>query len=219
MGNNNVWEKGYQNTKQLWSSNPDFRLMQYIDLVKKGNVLDLGIGEGRNSIPFASLGFDVDGVDSSQTAIDRCEDNFAGLDSTVNLINCDLKEYDIKKDNYTLIIAANVLNFFKKPEIAAMVQKIKAGLQEDGILYLTVFSTLEPKYITLKLNEKQVEENTFYIQERNSFVHYFTKEEIKEYFSEFELICLFEGVEYDTSHGAPHYHGGIDFMARKKRIY
>jgi len=213
----NNWDKYYQNTNQLWSSNPDFRLMQYFDLIKKGNVLDLGIGEGRNSIPFALSNCNIDGVDTFEPALSRCNEIFKGIDTTINLIKCDLREYDIKSDNYNLIIASSILNFFKKSEIDMIVQKIKQGLKEDGILYLTVFSTLDPKFSLLNLNQEKFEENTFYIEERNSYIHYFTQKERNKYFSDFELICLFEGIEYDTSHGTPHYHGCIDFMARKKR--
>lgn len=70
----------------------------------------------------------------------------------------------------------------------------------------------------LNNSQMQVEENTFYIEERCSYIHFFTQNEITEYFSDFEVFCLFEGIEYDISHGAPHYHGGIDFIARKKVI-
>jgi len=178
----------------------------------------LGIGDGRNSIPFAVNGFNIDGVDTSDTALNQCKENFSVLNANVNLVNCDITEYNIKHDNYNLIIVANVLNFFKKSDIDIMIQNIKHGLKEDGIIYITVFSTLEPRYSQLKNSQRQVEKNTFYIEERNSYIHYFSKNEITEYFSDFELICLFEGVEYDISHGTPHYHGGIDFMARKKKI-
>lgn len=211
------WGKYYQNTKKQLSSSPDFRLLQYLDLIEKGNVLDLGIGEGRNSIPFAINGCNIDGIDTYEPALSCCKEVFKDAETTINLINCDLREYDIKSDNYSLIIVANVLNFFKKSEIDKIVQRIHEGLKEDGILYLTTFSKLEPKYNILKHNQEMIEENTFYLEERNSYVHYFTQEEINEYFSDFELIFLYEGIEYDMSHGSPHYHGGIDFMARKKR--
>lgn len=211
----NIWENAYQNAKQLWGPNPDFRLLQYFDLIDKGRVLDLGIGEGRNSIPFAANGFHIDGVDTSETALSRCRETFSGLNAMGDFVNCDLRKYDIKKDNYNLIIAASVLNFFKKSDIDILIQKIKDGLKDDGLIYLTVFSTLEPRYSMLNISQKQVEKNTFYIEERNFHVHYFTQKEISEYFSDFKLICLFEGMEYDTSHGDPHYHGCIDFVARK----
>ncbi|MPM31234.1 tRNA (cmo5U34)-methyltransferase [bioreactor metagenome] len=214
----NDWEKYYKNSIGICGSMPDFRLIQYLDLVSKGNVLDLGIGEGRNSIPFAVKSFNIDGIDTSDTALSQCKEVFDKQGLNVNLVNCNLKDYNIKQDNYNLIIIANVLNFFNKLNINMIIHGIREGLKEDGILYLSVFSTLEPKYSELNISQKQVEENTFYLEERNSYVHYFTQNEITEYFSDFELICLYEGIEYDISHGNPHYHGGIEFMARKKRI-
>ncbi|MFD3157245.1 class I SAM-dependent methyltransferase [Haloimpatiens sp. FM7330] len=217
MKNNNMWEKSYQNTKQLWSSNPDAKLMQYFDLIEKGSLLDLGIGEGRNVVPFALTGFNIDGVDISETALERCRKNINKDNLIINLTNCDLTKYDVKKNEYTLIIAANVLNFFKKSDIEIIIKKIKDGLKEDGIIYLSVFSTLDPQYNLLKTSKKQIEDNTFYIDERDTYKHFFTKEELNKYFSDFELICCCEGVEYDHSHGEPHYHGGIEFMARKRK--
>ena len=106
MGNNNAWEKSYQNTKQLWGSNADSKLMQYFDLIKKGNLLDLGIGEGRNAPPFTFEGFNIDGIDMSETALNRCKENLSKKDSIINLVNSDLREYDINKDKYTLIIVS-----------------------------------------------------------------------------------------------------------------
>ncbi|MDF2504573.1 hypothetical protein [Clostridium sp.] len=42
------WEKYYEKSMEICDLTPDFRLIQYLDLISKGNVLDLGIGEGRN---------------------------------------------------------------------------------------------------------------------------------------------------------------------------
>lgn len=215
---NNIWEKSYKEVERLWSSNPDSKLMQYLGIINKGNMLDLGIGEGRNAMPFNMLGFNIDGVDISETALSRCRDNLNDSSSIINLDICDLRKYDIKKDNYSIIVSANVLNFFKKSEVDGIIRNIKDGLNEGGIVYLSVFSTLEPKYTFLKSNKKEneVEENTFYIEERDSYAHFFTQEELLQYFNDFELICVVEGLEYDSSHGNPHYHGGIEFIARKK---
>lgn len=219
MDKNNLWEKSYREVKRLWSSNPDAKLMQYFDLINKGHVLDLGIGEGRNALPFNMSGFNIDGVDISETALSRCRENLDDSSSIINLDICDLRKYDIKKDNYSIIISANVLNFFKKSEVDGIIKNIKSGLKADGVVYLSVFSTLEPNYKFLKSNKKEneVEENTFYIEERDSYAHFFTQEELLQHFNDFELICLVEGLEYDSSHGNPHYHGGIEFMARKKK--
>lgn len=212
----NVWERRYQQIQQLWSLNPDSKLMQYSDLVKSGDVLDLGIGEGRNSLPFAMNGFYIDGVDNSETAINRCKENFNLKNLSVHLTVTDLRHFIIEKNKYTLIIAANVLNFFRKEDVDELIEKIKLGIREDGIIYLSGLSILEPTYKFLKENKRGFEENTFYSDERNSYTHFFTKEELVNCFSDFELISCCEGLEYDNEQNNPHYHGIIEFLVRRK---
>lgn len=41
-------------------------------LPENGKVLDIGIGEGRNALFFAKQGFAVEGIDISETAVERC---------------------------------------------------------------------------------------------------------------------------------------------------
>jgi 2-polyprenyl-3-methyl-5-hydroxy-6-metoxy-1,4-benzoquinol methylase len=216
MGNLNVWDQRYQQIKQLWSLNPDSKLMQYFNLVELGDVLDLGIGEGRNSLPFAMNGFYIDGVDISETAINRCKENFNLENLAANLTITDLRHFIIEKNKYTLIIAANVLNFFRKADINELIEKIKLGIRDGGIIYLSAFSTLDPTYKFLKENQREFEENTFYSDQRNSYTYFFTKEELLNYFSDFELISCCEGLEYDNEQNNPHYHGIIEFLVRRK---
>ena len=81
---------------------------------------------------------------------------------------------------------------------------------------MSVFSTVEPTYKFLKENQREFEENTFYSNERNSYTHFFTKEELLNCFSGFELISCCEGLEYDNEQNNPHYHGIIEFLVRRK---
>ncbi|MCA1057635.1 methyltransferase domain-containing protein [Rossellomorea aquimaris] len=69
-GNKGIWERQYDQAENfLWSLRPIQTLVDYSPLVKEGNVLDLGIGEGRNALYFANKGFEVAGIDISETAI------------------------------------------------------------------------------------------------------------------------------------------------------
>ena len=44
-------------------------LVENVDLLPKGRVLDIAMGTGRNAIYLAGLGFEVEGVDISPEAI------------------------------------------------------------------------------------------------------------------------------------------------------
>lgn len=207
------WNDKYKENTRLWTSKTEPKIMKYLDLIKEGNILDLGIGEGRNSLPFAIDGFKIYGADTSEIAVERSRENLNRSDSVIT--KCDIREYNIEKNKFTLIIASYILNFFKKSEINLLMDKIKNGIADKGILYISVFSPLEPTYKAIQNKYKEVEEMTFFLEDKNSYAHFFTQTELKNYFNDFEIICCMEGIEYDSGHGEPHYHGFIEFMVRK----
>lgn len=66
------WDDAYRKTECVWGERPDWVLEDYMSLLPKGEVLDIGIGEGRNALFLASRVFSVVGYDLSKTAVDRC---------------------------------------------------------------------------------------------------------------------------------------------------
>lgn len=216
----NVWDIEYQKVEQFWGMTPDYKLVQYKSLFNDGEILDIGVGEGRNCIPFIENKFKIHGVDVSKTAISRCNELFNTVKEDISIDTCfevaDLNNMDFEQNRYSGIIAANVLNFFKKSESEKIIHGLKDALKKDGIIYISAFSIHEPKYLDVKVKYSEIEENTYYVEEKKTYVHYFTKEELVDQFRGFELISCFEGVELDLSHGEPHYHGGIDILFRKR---
>jgi SAM-dependent methyltransferase len=73
------WDSFYADRSRevpFFVDKPDENLVSYIerDLMKPGRALDLGCGPGRNALYLASVGFDVDAIDLSSTAIAWAED-------------------------------------------------------------------------------------------------------------------------------------------------
>lgn len=66
--NSSFWEKAYREVVSLWGLEPDHLLKDYARLIPKGMVLDLGIGEGRDALFLAKMGYEVEGIDISETA-------------------------------------------------------------------------------------------------------------------------------------------------------
>lgn len=210
-----AWEEAYKSVELLWGLKPDHVLIEYASLVPKGAVLDLGIGEGRNSLFFAKMGFEVEGIDISKTAVERCVERAKDADLKVKVEVGDLKEVDVPRGRYSLVIAAWILNFFKKVEAEEIVGKIKNGLKKDGFVYVAMLSLDDPGYARAKKTLEAVEENTFYSPKRDSFAHYFTKEEVLSLFGGFDVIYCVEGTGLDLAHAEPHCHGFIMYMGKK----
>ena len=176
-------------------------LRKYIKLLNGKEVLDLGIGKGYNSVLLSNFGFNVTGVDISNESLKYIEENFDC--SNLTLINKDVREFEIEKNKYDLILSSNVLHFISKEDFLKIIKKIKENLKEDGLIYISVFSKEDP---SSKLN-KDFKENTC--------ISYFSKEEILDIFSDFTTILISDEYSLDLVHGNPHYHGMIKYVGKK----
>jgi 2-polyprenyl-3-methyl-5-hydroxy-6-metoxy-1,4-benzoquinol methylase len=65
------WEQFYGEREQVWSGRPNVVLVEEVEGMTPGTALDLGCGEGADSIWLAGQGWRVTGTDISQVALDR----------------------------------------------------------------------------------------------------------------------------------------------------
>ncbi|WP_371667601.1 methyltransferase domain-containing protein [Streptomyces sp. NBC_00289] len=65
------WEGRYRDSDRIWSGRPNQLLVREVSGLEPGRALDLGCGEGADAVWLASRGWQVTGVDISQTALRR----------------------------------------------------------------------------------------------------------------------------------------------------
>lgn len=213
------WDAAYRKTECLWGERPDWILEAYISLLPKGEVLDIGIGEGRNALFLASKGFNIVGYDISETAVNRCLQKAKKLGLNVKAFAQDIRKIEIPRNRYALIVCAWTLNFFKKNESEKILAGIRDGVKKDGLAYISVFSTEDPGYKRLKSLTSPIEENTFFSSRLGTYIHYFTENELLNHFQVFQTIVCIKGTMLDTEHQTrPHYHGVIYYLGQKKRL-
>lgn len=181
--------------------------------MEEGKVLDLGSGLGGNSIFLAKLGFKV-------TCLDNDKEVAAVVgkgNPDINTINKDILEFNFPKNEYDLVLALNVLRFFSLADIEKIIKLIIKSLKKGGLFYMKAFSTKELSYdIFLKFSPPPKEENTFYSENVKKFVHFFTKEELANFFSTNEILQIDEFVvEDDHPPEGKHKHGIITAVIRK----
>jgi SAM-dependent methyltransferase len=213
--------QAYQDVVSKWGDEPDWRLMEYTRFVPEGPVLDLGLGEGRNALYFAKLGYRVEGVDESKTYVKQCRERAEaeGLDLTVE--ETDLRSFEIPRRRYALIIASKVLQMFLKSESTAIAEKMYPGLMRNGLIYVRTFSVERIAQSETIRTLEEVEPNTFYAPKRKRHYHYFTRNEILSLFPKMRVLYCVEGVELDRSRSKtskkPQTPAIIEFIGQRRR--
>lgn len=71
------WQELYAERDQIWSGRPNDALVAIVAALRPGRALDLGCGEGADSIWLASQGWQVTAVDIAATAIGRAKERAA----------------------------------------------------------------------------------------------------------------------------------------------
>lgn len=181
------------------------------ECLKKYNVdactaIDIGAGEGRNSLWLASQGFDVYAIEPSKVGaskiLQRAKDH--GLDLTV--LNTDILSAAKNLKDIGFAVALTSLEHMDYEYLLEAVQEIKRVLKTGGYIYAMVFTEDDPGY---KKDMSNASECALFIK------HYFKKGELKELFSDFEILEYSEYMKIDETHGPVHYHGKAKMFARK----
>lgn len=72
------WDERYSGDELVWTSTPNQFLVAEVVGLRPGRAVDLGCGEGRNSIWLAEQGWEVTGIDFSRVGLAKAE-RFAEL--------------------------------------------------------------------------------------------------------------------------------------------
>lgn len=191
----------------------DLELKTYINLLSGKEVLDLGIGQGRNSIPLANLGFNVTGVDYSTKCLEMCKNTCDKL----NLVQSDIRTFPIEKNKYDLILSRCVLHFFHKNDSYQIINNIKTNIKNNGLVYIHVFSIEDPRYKkhANSPNVEVLDNNILHNIINDTYVSFFTKEEILDLFSDFKTIYISQEYLLEQKEDSSQYAGVIKYIGQK----
>jgi len=76
-------------------------------------------------------------------------------------------------------------------------------------VYVNFFSTQDPGNSDKIITADHFDETLLRIEK------FFTLEQVLQFFISLNLIATIDGVKLDLSHGAPHFHGAIEYLGKK----
>ncbi|HEX7474881.1 MAG TPA: methyltransferase domain-containing protein [Dehalococcoidales bacterium] len=119
--------------RYIFDHEPAKFLVENAGLLPKGRVLDIAMGEGRNAVYLAKLGFEVEGVDISAEAVEAAHAWALENKVSIGIQTADLeKDYQIAPAAYGAIICFYYLQ-------RSLIPQIKAGLQKGGVIIYETF--------------------------------------------------------------------------------
>jgi SAM-dependent methyltransferase len=97
----------------------------------KGKTLLFPLEEGSNGVFLAKQGFEVTGIDYSDSALRAAQKLARENEVRLGTVNADLESHDFGVDRYDLIVG---LDFYRP----RLVEQIKRALKKNGVLLYTV---------------------------------------------------------------------------------
>ena len=190
-----IWDKVYSNDSAFFGEEPsDFAQKCYSDFKRYDvkRLLELGCGQGRDSVFFASNGLDVYAVDSSKVAIENINQKIRGKNISLHLSYFEVRQtLPFDSSHFDAVYSHMFYNMrFTDVELSFLFKESSRVLKNNGLLYFSVRSNKDVLY-----NKGKKIGNNIY--EINGFqIRFFTKEQIESFLvNHFEIKDIEECYE------------------------
>ncbi|WP_051710315.1 class I SAM-dependent methyltransferase [Andreprevotia chitinilytica] len=100
------------------------------------DLLDVGVGTGRASLPLARKGMQLTGVDSSQAMLDECGRQAGNM--PVRLLPGDVQKLPLPDHAFDTLISLNVMTHF--PHVENVLKEWKRVVRPDGRIIFDIYS-------------------------------------------------------------------------------
>ncbi|MFA5333977.1 MAG: methyltransferase domain-containing protein [Candidatus Nanoarchaeia archaeon] len=191
------FDEEYSMNKECFGLKPSNIAAKMLNFIKQGKVLDVGAGYGRNSLFFSKNGFEVTAIDPSKEGIKQLNTSAKSQGLKIKALTQNILRY--KTDEfYDLILAVDILQFLNEDKSKKAINTMKTLTAKNGFNAITVFTIDNPA--------------------KNFFKHLFRKNELKDYYNNWEIIEYKEFIIGPEKHGtgAVHTHAAAELIARKK---
>lgn len=195
------YDHTYKNNANVFGSEPDRTLKEYIHLIKKPlPVLDIGIGQGRNAFYLAKNGLQVDGIDLSSIAIESVKQIAEKENLSINAYQTSFLEFTPENTPYSAILVFGLIQILDWKSIHELINRINQWTQKGSLVFITAFSIKDASYSKYRKAWKNIGKNS-YGDANNNYRTFLEPNEIIGLFPDYHLFYHHEGL------GSKHRHG------------
>ncbi|MFP4645960.1 MAG: class I SAM-dependent methyltransferase [Candidatus Woesearchaeota archaeon] len=183
MSDKNTWDAIWE-SKELEEANEFAR--RSLSRIKDANLktlLDLGCGDGRDSLFFASEGLTVTSVDYSENGIKKLNELSKEKGLKINPIQTDMRKIDFPDNSFDVIYAHLSLHYFDDEETTMLFENLFRILKQDGLIFIKCKSVEDPLY-------GQGEKVGEHMYKKGHLRHFFSEEYMKEKLRDFNILSV-----------------------------
>ncbi|MBN9222785.1 MAG: class I SAM-dependent methyltransferase [Mesorhizobium sp.] len=137
-----VWDEFYQNTS---FGSPCVHYQWIIHLfANRPRILDVGCGNGRNTLPLIPIASEIVAIDSSKIAIEQYRGRLGGA-SNVTLIHADaLTLFDLHLGSFDLVLCHGLLHLLPRGSQHSFVRLIQGLTGHRGVNVVVAIDQCDP---------------------------------------------------------------------------
>jgi len=185
------WEKNFSSKPEMFGKEPSVAAFGAAKIFKENNlerILELGSGQGRDTLFFAKNRLNIEALDYSPSAVKNIinKSKEYKLDNFINARIFDVRK-DLPYENETFDGCFSHMLYcmaFSIDEIEKLNNEVNRVLKKGGINIFTVRNTSDGDYNNGTHRGEDLYENDGFI------VHFFSEDKIKRLLSGFELIDI-----------------------------
>jgi len=141
-----MWDEEFAVDEYVYGESANDFLVEKTADLKKGQVLCLAEGEGRNAVHLARHGFSATAIDSSIVGLNKAEKLAQKHGVTIETIHMDLADYTIEENGWDSIIS---ISCHVPPELRRTIHRsLVRGLKEGGTFLLEAYTPKQLEFGT-----------------------------------------------------------------------
>ncbi|MCD4777313.1 MAG: methyltransferase domain-containing protein [Candidatus Aegiribacteria sp.] len=200
---NNIYDKRYDQDEYYWGLKPSsncFRVLEIIPPDRPLKLLDVGCGEGRDAVFFASRGYTVTAFDISPIGIEKARQLAGKAEVSLDVFLADINEFRLT-DTYDIIFSTGVLQYIPENLRPEVLGNYRQFTNPGGINALSVF--VNKPFIARAPDEEQTS-------------HSWISGELLTHYHDWRIEFTTEEIFDCMSSGVQHQHAISRVIARKE---
>ena len=195
------YDEYYRTTPEVFGCHANTILVDHFDLIDTTSpALDIGCGQGRNSLFLARKKVSVHALDPSIEAVRAVDASARAKDLPIRAIHGGFEDLEPIPGGYGTIMAFGVIPDLRRQLVTALAETIADNLAPRGLLFITGFGTWDPAFGRHRREWTEETENSFCSLD-GLIRSYLEPGELASLFPAFDVVFSWEGLGPEHRHG------------------